>query len=389
VARCDHVRRAALAFTIASGAFYSLAGCERSVHAADPCQLDEAHPIAEAHALAFDAIDVVHSDGTLMAAWSVPEGLFTRPLAADGRGLSQPTFVAERCRGGLSLSARPGGAWLACSRPDEHEDESAVVLYALDASGRASDALTLGAPGRDGKGVVVETRGEQALVAWHDGHVGAYGVRLSRIEHAKVRTELLSRPAVPSHEPDLRVSDGRFTVVFAETRFSSLTKSQTRIMAVREGEDARAIRDVNVPDPAPALAHDGRSLILTFRSLPPRETKPELYAMRLDDELRSIGEPRQIGRANSDGAPSTLACAGQGFALLPREYATERYIAVHALDAALENQSSGHQFYATDRDFVLSRGTCLGGRALIVAAERAKVSDPRVHMVGMTFACKH
>lgn len=381
--------RIVLSWALKLCALATVAACERSVHADDPCRLNEAHPIAEAEALAFDAIDVVRTDKAIIAAWSVPSGVFTRLIDANGQGLSEPHSAGERCRGGLSLTPRPEGAWLACSRPHEQEEESAVVLYALDTHGRAGNALTLGAVGRDGKGVVVRTRGDEVLVAWHDGHVGAYGVRLSRVKQQSVHTELLSRTAVPAHEPDLLVADGRFTAVFAETKFHSLTKSQTRIMAVAEGETALAVHNVNVPDPAPSLVHDGSSLILTFRSLPPRETKPELYAVRLGKELRIVGQPRQIGRANSDGAPSALACKSADFALLPREYATERYIAVHALDAALENRGSGHQFYATDRDFVLARGTCSDDSALIVAAERAKVSEPLVRMVGMTFACKN
>jgi hypothetical protein len=367
----------------------ALAACEHSVHADDPCRLDEAHVVAEASELAFDAVDVVRTDESIVAAWSVAGGLFTRLLAADGRPLSEPIRAGERCRGGVSLGARPAGAWLACSRPNEQEDASALVLYPLDAKGRASEALTLDSVGRDGKGVVVRQRSDEALVAFHDGHVGAYGVRLSRVKDGNVRTEVLSRAAVPAYEPDLLITNDRFTVVFAETKFLSLTKSQTRIMAVAEGSEARAVREVNVPDPAPALAFDGKSLIMTFRALPPRENKPELYAARLTKNLAVVGEPRQVGRANSDGAPSLLACKQQDFALLPREYATERYIAVHALDSALENRGNGHQFYATDRDFVLSRGACVDDKLLLVAAERAKVSEPLVRMVGMTFACRN
>jgi hypothetical protein len=136
------------------------------------------------------------------------------------------------------------------------------------------------------------------------------------------------------------------------------------------------------------LMRDRDGLVLTFRDKPPRERKAELYAVRLDEGFAPVGTPRKLGRANSVGAPSLHACGARRFAVTPREYGGERYIAVRAVSAAFESLTGGHQFYESNHDFVSAEAVCAGPNLLLVSGEQRTPADRGVFLAAMTFACE-
>ncbi len=369
--------------------------CRSGSDAAQPrrCELGDAFEVARSDVVRFDAIALSAVGDAVLAAWSELSGTYGRRLDADGRPRGPIQRLRERCEGGLALADADasdgqgeGGAWLACSEPNAEVEHSALTLMRLDARLAARTQRVLGLVGRDGAGVTMVRDGPRVLVGWHDGTPQAYAARLAI--HTGEATEhfTLSDPAFAAGAPAVAAHHGHWLAAFSETRIS-LPETATRIVLRSDRHPSRVLRASSVDDPAPALAWDKTSAWIAYRERNPRNPRPNLFTARLTTELKLAHIPRQIGRANSEGPPTVLACPAVALSLLPRNYASELYIGIHALDATLRNLGAGHQSYANSRDFVLSTAACVGGNALILNSERKAPADPGASLIALPFHC--
>ena len=256
----------------------------------------------------------------------------------------------------------------------------------LNALGQLETESVLGQVGRDGSGVSIATDGDRLLVAYHDGTVQAYAARLVIIDDEQQTAKLLSDLSFAAGAPTIVARDGHWVAAFSETNIAA-DKTSTRIIVQGDGQPARSLRETAFVDPAPTLIRNDASLWISYRDRSPKNPKPDLYTARLGEKLELLGTPQQIGRANSEGAPSIVACETLQLALLPREYASERYIGVHGLDATLHNIGAGHQYYTNSRDFVLASGACVGSSALVLTSERKAPTDPGASLMALPFRC--
>jgi hypothetical protein len=352
-------------------------GCEP---AHPRCELAPPEPIAHHDGLGFDAIAVSSGRDGPLYAWSNRAGLFV--------SRSAPRRIGERCSGGIDLETSEDRSYVACSR-STLDGDGRVLLYVLDAHLDVQRTHTLGQAGRDPRGVALALRGGQVFVAHHDGAVGAHHIELSTLAQDKVARRRLSREGAIASHPALLVHRQRLYAAFAETRLPDGLRGEARsvIQLARDDEPARAVYESHAAESAPSLAADANGLMLAFRNHRAGESRSELQVARLDDDLRVRGKPRTIGRANSEGAPSVHGCPAWTAALLPREYGSERFLAVNRLDGELASVGAGHQFYTSGRDYVLASGACERGDLLLFAADRAAPMKPGVDAVALRFSC--
>jgi hypothetical protein len=310
-----------------------------------------------------------------------------RALQADGSARAQPTRVAEHCLGGIALSAAAHELLLGCVRPDEDEERSEVVLYVLDHALHTLETRALGRAGRDGLGIAVAHEPGGSAALYLDGEVNVHALRLVRFHAGKSDEHIVSRPGHDAADPSLLVAGSTLLATWSETEYDSLGASRTELMLAKNGGEARVLARTSVHHPLPSLSLDAGGLVLSFRDQPGKERRAEHYVQRLRADLVPSEHPIKVGRSNSEGAPSLQVCGDERVALLPREYAGERYIGVHPLDEELHNLTGGHQFYANSRDFVRAAGVCSQGHALFMTAERKTPAERGVHAVTMSFTC--
>lgn len=361
-------------------------GCGEGGRPMEVCKLGTASEIARADAVRFDAVALVSVAKGALSVWSELSGTYARPLDGQGIPRAESVRIGDRCAGGIALTDANEGAWLACSRPDANEENSVLVLIELSSVGQPISERTLGKVGRDGMGVAIARDTNRILLAYHDGSVQAYAARLVIVDGDTHTSKLLSDLSFAAGAPSIAARDGHWLAAFSETSISS-EGTATRIVVIGDEQPARSVRSAGITDPTPTLLWHDTGPWLAFRDRSPKNPKPELYTAKLSRKLSFDHPPYQVGRANSDGAPSVVVCANLRVALLPREYASERYIGVHGLDARLENLGAGHQYYTNSRDFVLAAGACLGQRALLVTAERKAPADPGASIMALPFAC--
>jgi len=352
--------------------------------------MEAAIEIAHPSATRFDDIAVAATRVGALSVWSEPAGTYARGLDEQAKPSGPSVRIAERCKGGIALATtsatRGDGVWLACSRPHANPEEAELALLRLNGAGRVESQERIGLVGRDGAGVSIAVDGQRLLVGWHDGSVQAYAARLMIDTAGKREYLTLSDTAFAAGAPSIAARDGHWIAAFSETQIG-LPKSVTRVMLRSDRRAARLLSETHVSDAAPIVGWDETSPWLAYRDLRAKNPKPELYALRLSTSLTPAGASHPVGRANGEGGPSLVSCGDLRVAALPRDYASERYIGVHALDAALENLESGHQYYANSRDFVLAASACVGRSAIVLASERKAPADPGASLMAMSFGC--
>lgn len=352
--------------------------------------MEAAIEIAHPSATRFDDIAVAATRRGALAVWSEPGGTYARGLDEKAKPSGPSLRIAERCKGGIDLAAASAserdGVWLACSRPNIDPEQAELALLRLNPAGQVETHERIGLVGRDGAGVSIAVDGKRLLVAWHDGTVQAYVARLMIDTEGKREYVTLSDTAFAASAPSITARNGHWIAAFSETRIG-LPHSVTRVMLRSDRRAARMVSETDVSDAAPIVGWDETSPWLSYRDRRAKNPKPELYTLRLSTKLTPSGASHPVGRANGEGGPSLVTCGNLRVAALPRDYASERYIGVHALDAALENLESGHQYYANSRDFVLAASACVGGSALVLASERKAPADPGVSLMAMSFGC--
>lgn len=349
------------------------------------CELTPPEVVARSEGLLFDGVALSPLvTGEVASAWSSREGLF---IARTG---AAPRRLGERCSGGLDLAASGGAVYLSCSRPAQGAGE--VVLYRLDAALQTQAVERLGGAGRDSRGVAIATDQTTVWVAHHDGSIGDHAVRLARWDGTMVTTQRVSQPGVAAFGPTLLVHGGHLYLGYGELVLPAAPGSEEQALSTlwisRDREPPRSLLRTRAHDAAPILAADAHGLMLGYRDRPRRATQGELHVVRVSSELRVVGEPRSIGRANADGRPSLYVCEGLTAALLPREYGSELFVGVNQLDGELASVGAGHQFYTSGRDFVVASGACVGGSLLMLAAERAAPGKPGVEAHALRFHCE-
>ncbi|MDB4976543.1 MAG: hypothetical protein JWN48_4884 [Myxococcaceae bacterium] len=278
--------------------------------------------------------------------------------------------------------------YVACSRTlvDPENADTEVVLYRLDSALQANVLASVGRAGRDGHGVALSATQSAIYVAFHDGSIGEHAIVLATVENDAVRTLRLSHVGQVASEPALLAEGGHVYVTYSELELTRDGAPASTVWLSRDGEPARLIARTATYSPTPKLTRDAASLVLSYRDRH-RGTRSELYVVRLDDHGKRVGEPRGVGRANTDGEPSVFGCGELTTALLPREYGGERFVGINALDRELSSVGAGHQLYATGREFVQASGTCLGNGWLLFAADRAAPGKPGSEAVSMHFSC--
>jgi hypothetical protein len=362
-------------------------GAERTDDSA--CAIEPSQVIARADAPSYQGVALDARGKRIVAAYSSRDGLYVRPIDERGVPLATANRIGDPCSGGVDLEVASDRVVVACSRrADGSGYASGVMLYTLDDTLHATYSASLGDAGRDGRGIDVERVGATDYVLYHDGSQGAHTIKIVTITGGHPTERVLSRPGRMAGEPALRLVGNRVYSTWSETNITAIDAQATEVLVQRDLELPRVVQQVSVQDPAPHLTADEHGLVLTYRDKGKLDRKAELYVVRLDDALAISDVPLKVGRANTDGSPSLFACSGSHLALLPREYGGEHYIAIHTLDASLQN-TGGHQFYGNSRDYVMSAGSCVGDSLVFLAAERKSPADTGVDIAAMRFACAH
>ncbi len=347
------------------------------------CKLEPQGIVAASPGLGFDAIAVATGARGALFVWSEPSGLWAR------RERSTPVRVGERCGGGLDVQVDGERELVACSGAGAPESD--VVVYGLASELTARSRTTVGRAGRDGRGVALALHAGAAYVLYHDGSIGEHAVWLARLGAGEATRRRLSPSGVAAGEPALFAHGGHLYAAFSTLELALGREVESTIWLARDLGPAVRVARARVAAPAPTLSADARGLMLGFRDRarlargdPERN---ELYVARVTPEGALLGRARAIGRANSDGEPSLHGCGGLTAALLPRDYGGERFVGINALDGELSSLGPGHQFYASERDFVLAEAACAERGWTLVTASRAAPGRPGVEAVALRFSC--
>lgn len=357
------------------------------------CSLGEAEPVAQSGAARFDGIALSSRGRDALAAWSDSSGTFVRWLGQTKRPAAR---VAERCAGGVALGLAHDAAYVACLAA-----EGAYVLRLEGAGLRPGARIALAASaGRDAHGISLAlqpapagARAEPALyVAWEDGVAGDPKVQLATINEpaspgAAARVRPLSRAHANGHEPQLLWHQAALWASWTE---SELTPGKTRhhVVLQRGGQPPARLAEVAGESPRPALGADAEGVVLAYRAARRVGLRGELWLGRVDPSGRKLRAPaRAIGRANGSLGPSLSLCRTTRAVAVPIDHASELYVALHPLSAALTSSEENHQYYESGKELVTSVAACVGDHPLVLLAEQTDPARPAARLLSTAFRC--
>jgi len=360
------------------------------------CDLPAGAILARDETAAYDGVAAVRDPsigGGARIVWSSRAGTFTRTVDSSGVPGRPAVKITDRCRGGIDLLARKGGFRVGCVRPD-----SGAFVYSLDTQGKLLRHEYLGRAGRDSRGIRLVAHGTRWTVSWHDGTPAAYAAMLVEVgPEGPAPAQHLSDPRYASDAATMTAVGEDWIAAWPETRFGTKGGSRTRLMVKRRGKPSSELGDMALAQSDPQLAHGPDGTWLGFRSLDKDDRQPQLYAVRLTDRLRMNGKPRRVGRANTLGTPVVMECptgaggdanASRRFAITPRMYGGERYVALHPLDKGLSGLGGGNQYYANSLDYVGAAGVCTDRGMLLLAAERTPLPSDRARLMVAPATCR-
>jgi len=349
------------------------------------CHFGQEHAIAAAtlrfHGLQFAGSTLVYSS---------PEGLFVRPLPGDGSPREPARRVDAACDGGFHAEAEGERLVVGCLRRSTAKSEGSALLLEFR-DGALRERVVLGPAGRDARGIDLAREADGWAAVWHDGVPGAWGVWFARFtDELELRSgpRLLSAPRVAAGRPSLhRGRNNGLWVTWAETWIDAGFPHGQIVVWPGRGVP-RPVAEVDVLDPSPVLHHDERSAVLFFRDLRPPNRRTGLFAQRLDERWRSVGEPVRVGR--SDGAEpfDVLRCSGALATVTPRSWDGDLLIGVNLLDSQLRKRVPEQQVYQWAARFATAAARCTGDTLLLIVGEQSRAPDTAVAAHALTLRCR-
>lgn len=300
--------------------------------------------------------------------------------SAEGLRRFRPGAPAERlgpaCDGGLAVHEGPRHTWLAClTRPYAAKDEPGVLTLRTLAGPHAPPRRhTFAAGSADSAGVALADHPDGGLaLAWH-GAGRVFAGRLAVTEEGdagELEAALVSAPSARAGVPRLLRDGARTVLTYGETWRDAAGAGGRVVVVDLAGGRPREVAELrgDVP-PAPDLARDARGLVVVYREQRPGRNTA-LYAQRLRDDLRPHGPSRRVARADEDGRPSALACAGSLVTVTPRRWGQARIIAARVLDASLRDRLPERQLYEWGARFDAVTARCRQDAVSLLVSERS------------------
>ena len=331
-------------------------------------------PVADAD----HGFDRIRLDGEVLY-WSAPDGLWLR----EGDVL---TRLDARCDGGFDVKPTEEGRVIACSRLPSHGDDGSLVWMRFVGT-TLSQRVEVARIGRDSRGVEMENTADGWRLLWHDGTPGRWQV------WTVVLTPGVEPEPVPASSfqiaalaPTMWREDESVLMAWAESWLDAgFPRGQVMVWS---GSGApQRVMEVDVQDPRPVLTRDSRSRVLFFRDFRRPYRRVGLYAVRLDDRFRPMGEPERIGRANAEGAIRVLPCAGSLAVMTPRTWDEDLLVAINVLDDDLRKRIAEQQVYEWNAHFSRADVACVDDELRLVVGEQGRGLQSRVQAHALTLRC--
>ncbi len=355
------------------------------------CELGAEHLLGASFGPVFDDVAVARTGRGALALWSAREGTFAQPLGVKGAPSSGSRRLGPPCRGGLAATRAGDGVMVACLEPARLADEKAgaVMLLTLDAQGRVERRQPVGTAGPESEGVAVARLGARTLVAWQDAEIGRQRVWLAALGAPPMTPHVISQPGTFASGPALLADGSRVLVSWAELWRGDRAGFLHGRIELDDGRGApHHVAATRWADPWPALARDGRGVVVGFRDLRPPRQHTGLFLARVGGDLEPTGEAVRAGRANGRGRPSLLPCERGLLTLAPRSFGHDVLIGLDRFDGALVHQGIERQVYEYGIDFTHAGAACMGDHAIALVAEQATVRRPRPHLRTFDVRCK-
>lgn len=358
------------------------------------CELGNEHVVGETGGNQFDGIALVASgDGGAIAVWSAHEGTFARALSRDGAPSGEARRIDARCDGGVAAVRDRGEIVVACLRrgQDAAQKKGGVVVLRATPDGRVRSRRFLEGAGPESRGIDVALFERRPVVVWQSASPAQQEIWLAELGRGDEPPRVVSSPgALVASGPSLFADEERFLVTWAEG-WSGAGRAFEGHTLVHDGRGApREVAPLSFGDARPSLVRDARSLILAFRDERPPGTRSGLYLQRVGRQLRPIGEPVRVGRANGEGGPSVLACEHALVTVAPRTFGRwDVLVGINRIDPErFEKRELERQVYEYGSDFALARGACRDDGALLLVAERGTTTRPTARVRAMPLACR-
>ncbi len=339
------------------------------------CHFGTDQPVASADH-AFERIRLVGE--TLY--WSAPDGLWM--LRDDDR-----TRLGARCSGGFVVHERDAQKFVACVRLPTHGDVGSIVWMRFEDT-VLREHLEVARVGRDSRGVAMEPTESGWQLLWHDGTPGTWQVWSTQVSDGVVEEP---RPAssfqVAALSPTTWREDDAVFMAWGESWLDA-GFPRGQVMVWSGAGVPQRVMEVDVQDPRPTLIRDSRSRVLFFRDHRRPFRRVGLYAVRLDDRFRAMGEPIRVGRANASGPIRALECGGSLAVMTPRTWDKDLLIAINVLDEDLRKRIAEQQVYEWSAHFDQADVTCVDDTLHIVVGEQGRGTESRVRAHAITLRCE-
>ena len=341
----------------------------------------------------FGALAWASEGGVRLALYSTPDGFYTRTMSPD----ATPRRVGPAC---MSLSLAGDYAFCAVGPAPAKDIEGQIVAYPLATLFDASEAgplplrLAVGAE-HAGLAAARSPQGTYELV-YHDGRPGAfvvYHVALDEDLEAEGPPSLLSAPRVNAGAPDIVfIGDERF-ITWPETWSTyapdydhiegHLLLVSTRASASAHGAPER-VAEIHHAAAAPVVRPGPEGNVLLFRDVRPPIRRAGLFAMKIDPRT----EPQRIGRSSAPGAIHGIECAGSFVTATPRSYGSDVLIALHLLDARLEDRVPEQQVYEWAGRFDDVAVRCEDGEVQMLIAQQGDTRGEPARLHELDLRCE-
>jgi hypothetical protein len=352
------------------------------------CHFGPEHAIFESHGSGFDDIALAFHDGRAVALFSEPLGLYARELDRQGLPRSRVARLGPRCDAGLAAADGGDRNWLACARRGDGGEPGAVALGTLGPALDLTAVASFGPVGPSSHGVALAAHGGDAALAWQDALLGDARLRVARWPGTEA--SLASDPSWYAERPALALDGARTLLAWGESReLSRRYESRVRYTELRQPQNNVGSTLVSGRDPAPSpeLVAGQGGVWLAFRDRRKGARRTGLYLTRLGPDGRRIGELMRAGRADGVGRPVVRACLGGLVAATPRTFAGDYFVGVVRIDPSLRGLSGEQQFYEDSHEFAQVAASCLGDRALLLIAERARLGRSGAALRSVSFSC--
>jgi hypothetical protein len=292
-----------------------------------------------------------------------PKAFWPRREKVSVQATDLSAVVLDNGQVAVAQLARPGPS-----------SKGGAFLALLDSDGVERN-IELGPAGEYASRIALVAGDKAIIVAWHDGELGASGIRMERVHrrNIKIVKKVTYRAETAAASPTLAKNGDRVAMAWSETLPTSrMGESVVKVAILRADLSLGAPKTVTTSrfmHPSPSLTVADSGFALVFRDDEDGDDTPEYHFLSLDGAGEKRGARARISTADGLRGP-TLVPVDDGFiGATIRSFQRNLLIGLNRMDKRGRKLGGEFQVYADNTDFVRVDIAKNRGKVIIVYAE--------------------